>query len=283
MRKLAAFCGIGLAAFSVFAKADTVVSANGQAGWNFYSTDSSGNVNTGANFGAIVTGPGTPPLGTGSAELKTATGGGDGSEQLRNANYNGVALSSLTSLSYSTFDVANNGQQFPYLKLYLNVEGNSNGPADDAIYFEPPYQTPAAGDPAAPDQGATAMNTWQTWNALTGAWWDDNGNFNPGTTEGSVQGVGTLSDFLGFNSGEFANAVIVNPDTGIGGVRLAVGFASPGDNFEGYVDNFTIGTAAGTTTYDFDPASTPLPTAALGSLVLLGGVSAYRRRQKLTA
>jgi hypothetical protein len=52
------------------------------------------------------------------------------------------------------------------------------------------------------------------------------------------------------------------------------------------VDNFTIGTAAGTTTYDFEPAPVPEPTTMVaGALLLLPfGASTLRMlRKKQTA
>jgi len=39
--------------------------------------------------------------------------------------------------------------------------------------------------------------------------------------------------------------------------------------FNGYVDNVTIGTTAGTTTYDFEPAPVPEPTTLIAGALLL--------------
>src|SRR6185369_9029886 len=84
----------------------TVVSPGNMNGWTFYSTDSSGVVNTGSATGDLVNGPATPPLGTGSAHFMTAAGAGNGSEQLRNTSWSGTLLSSITTLSYSTYATA---------------------------------------------------------------------------------------------------------------------------------------------------------------------------------
>ncbi len=134
--------------------------------WAFDNRDVNGIV--GANptgQGAMVSGPGAPPIGTGSAQLATGNGaaGGDGAEELRSTGYAGTLLSSLTALSYSTYVTANNGQQFPYFGLMISLTGGST--VDDIIFFEPPYQTPGTGNSGLPNQGATALNTWQTWNA----------------------------------------------------------------------------------------------------------------------
>ena len=176
-----------------------VVTGPDQYGWVPNITDSNGvpvtdSLNTMGNpTGAVnwVTGPATPPLGVGSLNLQTGNGtvsgdpgngtmGGDGSAQIDNVNYNGVPLASLTALSYSTYDTLNNGQQFPYLSLTIEtVPGDPT--SEHSLFFEPPYQTPSTGSNALPDQGATVMSEWQTWNALTGGWWDNNGIGNPGT------------------------------------------------------------------------------------------------------
>jgi hypothetical protein len=228
--------------------------------WSLRVTDSNGTI--GGNptgVAQFVTGPGTPPLGSGSVNLGTGDGttGGDGSAQFDNTGYAGTLLSSITALSYSTYVTQNNGQQFPYLNLVL-----SNG---DKLYFEPPYQTPSTGNPSLPDQGATALNTWQTWNALTGGWYSDGGPGTPGT------GVVSLADYEAAHPG----VTIENGSSASAGIRLNVGFASPTDQFNGYVDNFTIGIDGVTTTYDFEPGgAVPEPStltlAGLGALGLLG-------------
>jgi hypothetical protein len=244
------------------------VSPGNMNGWSFLTTDNNGDPAPGnGNIAQMVTGPGTPPLGTGSAQLATASGQGDTSAQITTSAFNNISLSSLTSLSYSTYDTVNNGQQFPYLKISLN-----NG---DALFFEPPYQTPSTGNLSLPNQGATVMNQWQSWNALVGGWWDNNGEFTAGT------GVNSITAYLGL--------ITTDPNVEITGISLRVGYASPGDNFNGYVDDVTIGTGSGTTTYDFEPeggaSAVPEPTTFIagGLLLLPFGVSALRMLRKKQA
>jgi hypothetical protein len=205
----------------------------------------------------FVTGPATPPLGVGSAELKTGDGstGGDCSAELRNGAYSGVKLSTITALSYWTYDVVNNGQQFPYLELNVSTTGGAT--PDDALFFEPPYQQPGNGGSDCASQGEPALSTWQKWDAAGGCWWSNGGTLNPGT------GSGTLADYLA----TYPNATIVNSSTG-GAVHLVVGFASSTDRFDGNVDAVTIGVSGSNTTYDFEPAkpSAPInPTAVPGN------------------
>lgn len=233
-------------AFIVPAHAATtvVVSPAHMDGWAFLVTSTDGK-------GDLVNGPSTPPLGTGSAYLFTGTHG-DESAQLRNSDYAGMMLSSLTLLSYWTYASQWNGQQIPYIILNIDFEGD--GAVDDMLFFEPAYQTTASGNQNLPDQGAVALDTWQYWNAAIGGWWSLNGiaDATPGT------GVKPLSEY----TAKQPTAKIVNAD-GLGGVRLLVGYASATDVFEANVDKFTIGfNGADETIYDFE-ATEPVTTVSI--------------------
>jgi len=100
-----------------------VVDSSGQSGWNTsqtcYDEGYDAIVPTfSSDQVTFVAGPSTPPLGVGSLQLATGDGttGATCSAALRNSNYNNVPLSSLTALSYSTYDQVNNGSQFPVLR-----------------------------------------------------------------------------------------------------------------------------------------------------------------------
>ena len=205
---------------------------------------------------SLVPGPATPPLGRGSAELRTGNGttGGECAAQIRNSLYAGKKLSELATLEYSTYlqEHAVNEQQDTFLTLFVNNEGRSHGAVDDELFFEPPYQSHASGNPSLPEQGPVELGKWQTWNAAAGGWWDNNEELGaPGT------GVQALSKYVEAHP----EAVIVNSSRG-GGVRVAVGEAEEDAKFVSYVDNFTIGFGAPPTTYNFEP--TP-PTAIIKS------------------
>ncbi len=205
---------------------------------------------------SLVKGPATPPLGRGSAELRTGNGttGGECAAQIRNDGYAGEKLSELTTLEYATYlqEHTANEQQDTFLTLFVNNEGRAHGAVDDELFFEPPYQTHASGNPSLPEQGGVELGKWQTWNAAAGGWWDNNEELG---TPGS--GVAPLSKYLE----EHPEAVIVNSSRG-GGVRVAVGEAEENAKFVSYVDDFTIGFGEGSTTYNFEP--TP-PTATISS------------------
>jgi hypothetical protein len=218
------------------------VTGDGQFGWQVSVTSPDGAVE-------FVPGPGLPPIGVGSARLFTGTNGDLGAE-LRLSTFDGTPLVNLTDLRYWTYDRINNGQQWPY--IILNIDLNGDNTVDDLLFFEPAFQTPASGNPTLPDQGPPVLNTWQDWNALAGGWWSLNsiGGATPGT------GVKPLSTYLA----AAPTARIIASPSGLGGIRLVHGFASPGDVFDGNVDAFSIQTTSTgiTTTYNFDPL-VPVP------------------------
>jgi Lamin Tail Domain len=220
----------------------------------------------------FVFGPGTPPLGRGSAELRVGSDG-DNAAELRQPNYNLVALpnpsptppaaNELTALAYSTYaQSGGSGGQTPY--LILNIDNNNDGvfniaSGDDQLFFEPVYQngTYPTVDPSVviPNQcganpACVTPGEWQTWDALGGGWWAlSAGTFGPPLTT------------LEFYRQTHPNARIINSGSGLGGVRVVAGFgAGAWDDFVGNVDNFQIGVGPDTTVYDFEPQAPPPPT-----------------------
>lgn len=208
--------------------ATTVVTPTNMDGW--------AENETGSSTVTFENGPGTPPLGTGSAEFRVDATGATAA-QLRNDQYDGLLLSNITALSYSTYVEFNNNEQAVY--IILNVDYDGNGTSDDLLFFEPVYQDASF---CSFDQGNVALNTWQDWDAAQGCWWSLNGT--AGATPGT--GVKTLSQILAVEP-DAAIAVSTNPT---GAVRLVAGFGGPADwgNFVGNADAFTINTD----TYDFE-------------------------------
>jgi len=180
-------------------------------------------------------------------------------------------MADLTVLKYSTYATAWNGAQLPYLTIWLDLDGN--GSRDDRLWFEPEYSNGGYGNGDPNPQAPVALNIWQTWDALNGMWYSDDPVTGPGAN------AVTLGTYLSL-AGK-ANATIIDAAPGtVGGIRLASGFASPGDNYNTYIDNVTIGTASGSINYDFETAAVPEPTATLfGGLVCgVTGVGVGLRR-----
>ena len=273
-------------AASRLAAATVNVTPSNMGIWTLNSFDDNGNIVTnGPYYGtaAMAPGPATPPIGTGSAHLATPVGAADGAAAIATEGYDGTLLSSITSLSYSAYDVTNNGQQFPYLAISIDEYGPTDTTDVDTLFFEPPYQQPSTGNPALANQGPTVQNVWQNWNAFVGGWWDNNNIGSPGTFEGPGEpGVQPLSAFLA----QYPLATIANGGyPGLGGIALQVGFESSGDTEDGYVDAFSIGVGGVTTTYNFDPNPVPEPSTIV--LIVLGGLVlcpfALRRRRASAA
>ena len=202
MRTLSLMSGLLLSSVG-FLNAE-VVAPGSMGNWSFSFLDNGFNVCGSCQNGSMVYGPATPPLGVGSANIGTTPGNGAGAATIGTTDLNGIALSALTALTYSTYDTLNNGSQFPFLRLHISYTGTANGggAGSDSLFFEPPYQTPATGNPSLPTQGNEVMNLWQNWNALAGGWWDNNNVAHAGQRfggpGGTYDGVAPLSTFLSF-------------------------------------------------------------------------------------
>jgi hypothetical protein len=235
---------VAVAAFALagVAAAATVVVSPGHLDGFTVNNDTCGAATTGSVD--FVTGPATPPAGSGSVKL-TVGSNGDSYPTLRQGDYNGTALTSLTAFAYSTYVTHfGTGGQAPYIDLKVDTTGD--GVADDTLTFEPIYQTGGYSGDVVPNQGTVTLNMWQPWDALYGGWWSD----NAGT---SGPPLVTLAHYAALHAG----AKIVNTSTG--GVRLAAGCGGAAwVDFVGYADALTIGVNGSSTTYNFE-ASQPAP------------------------
>jgi hypothetical protein len=216
----------------------TVVVTNANlSGWSFRLTSPDG----AAEF--VEPAPATPPLGQGAAYLYTGSDG-SASAEIRSGSYGGTLLSSITSLKYCTYVQQWNGGQAPYIILRVDTDGN--GTTDDLLFFEPEYSN-GGYNGSIPAQPAIQLNTWQCWDALAGGWYSVSG-FNgsgPGTN------VQSWSDLVAaYPAGSKVAA-------GTSGIRILVGFASPTDVYESYVDAATIGVGGNCITYDFEEFTEP--------------------------
>jgi hypothetical protein len=214
----------------------TLVNIFTTAGWGI--VDDNGQPSGSVTF---VTGPATPPAGTGSARMQLASATAGWFLGSNNAVAAGTRLDVFSQLSYDTYrasvDAGNN--------LAIALQFNMDYDLTDAtvtwqgrLVFEP-YQT---------SPGLVVQDVWQSWNAFTGNWWMS-GN-------AIVGGVGVGQACPQASPCTLATILSNYPDAGIhatlGAIVLKAG--SGWNGFDGHVDNLTVTVNAVTTTYDFETA-----------------------------
>ncbi len=241
-----------LMAVVVFALGCTVtVTPEAPASWFF--------ANEGANgTGYFTNGPGTPPLGRGSALL---TVDGTGREAIATVAFSGKTLASITKLRYSTY-VAFPTPPTESMTLQFDVDydatdGNDN--YQSRLVYIPGLSTPLA--PA----------TWQEWDTLTGpptgAWYSagsGGSSFRP--IVGGVTQVSPPCDAVNYCTwaevlANYPNARI-RPSSGLIMVRAGGPIAG---GFSGATDKVVVGLNGIDATYDFEPGNvvvTVNPTTA---------------------
>ena len=188
----------------------------------------------------FVTGPSTPPLGSGSVQLASPD---KSFARLRDTTHSGILLSSVTELSYSAY-VEQRDSTVDMIFLVVLIDADGDGKSEHNLVFDPRYQTGNFVGSKFPDQGITKKSIWQSWDALHGAWFfgccdDPDRGFPPFS----------LATYLL----QYPNARINNDVTkGGGAIRVSGGGPAFSKNFIGYADNFKIGINGVTTTYDFE-------------------------------
>ncbi len=223
---LLAFAALGSVATAT--PVTTVVKPSSMHGWLFY--DDQHDL-TATATGSMVAGPGTPPLGTGSAHL-SVSGTSDGQALLM--PFPETRLDTLTSLQYSTY------QPGPTLAIAFSFDIKLR-PADSSydgrLVFEP-YQN-----------GTVSVGSgWQTWSPLTGKWWASHQGASNGTN--GLCPIGAPCDW--------ATVLTDFPDATISG-NIVFKAGSNWSSFDGNVDALTIGVSGADATYDFEP-ETPCTT-----------------------
>ncbi len=222
-------------------------------GWSFY-YDQTGAVCATSPACRMVLGPGTPPLGSGSAELEgsPAVHG----KALILADYAGTRFDEITDLRYSTYrQTADTGNSLA-ISLEFNVDYNLSDPAKG-------YQGRLVFEPSAGTGGNVSQNTWQTWDARAGKWWG---------TKSVVTGSGASAANPCVQATPCTRAALLAafPNIGVhsrfGAVILKAGSGWLG--FRGNVDKLTIGVGGAATTFDFEltapPSVQPFPDSVPG-------------------
>lgn len=189
--------------------------------------------------GEFVVGPGAPPLGTGSFEMRMSSGAEK--VQLVNYDYIGTLLADIDEMTYWTYrdgSSTNPAGQVPAINLVIDFNGPDAG-GFATLVWEPNV-------PGGPGVGAVAVDTWQMWDAYdfgTAIWWSTRAfpgvpqAFNSFVTWDTIVTNNPLAEILGF--------IGLNAGSGWNGV------------FTGNVDAFTFGVQGTAITYDFEPLVGP--------------------------
>jgi len=152
----------------------------------------------------FTSGPGTPPLGSGSLGIQINVAN---SKLIMYAPMTTITtVSSLLPLTYSTYRSTSRASQF-YVNLYLDTDNNPNT-CETRLDYAPTSAT---------------INTWETWNAGTATWRKKSGTcFGSGTfTNVTLSSFSTATVLaVAFNMGDTASSYV---------------------NFNGAIDAITIG------------------------------------------
>jgi hypothetical protein len=193
--------------------------------------------------GTFENGPATPPLGTGSFELRTITN--PEKVQLFTDAYDGVELADIDGIGYSTYrDPASTGFVAGVSALNLRVDLTGDGNPDVYMVYEP-YQ----------DLGNAAVQTgvWQSWDAYRGGaakWWINSGAGGCGQNTPCTWST-IVAAFPGASVEEGINC-------GPGGVKvpcpgsLGVNQGSFNSGIISNADALYVSVAGNKTTYDFE-------------------------------
>ena len=213
-----------------------VVTPANQQGWVFFD-DLPG---TGTGTGSFEHGPGTPPLGVGSAFLQVDA---DGRHAFATAGYGGTRMDDVTTLSYSSYQ-NNNANTVVAISFQFDIDYDLNDAANafaGRLVFEP-YLSP--------EQGAVQQNVWQNWDALAGKWYGTR-------TTVTVNNVSVPQPCQPATPCTWQQVLASFPNAGVRNTPTSAvlfkagGPWSPG--FDGNVDNFQIAVSTANTTYDFEP------------------------------
>jgi hypothetical protein len=226
-------------------------------GWAFSNLDNFPNVDA---TGQFVTGPATPPLGTGSANL--TVGDAASSEKFVDTSL-APGAPNFTALSYSTY-------------VTTSTPGSGAAPVLAFDLFEgATYEGRLVFDPGL--LGTVVDDTWQSWSAETEDAWYFSHSASLG---GDCSITGPTYCSLATAEADLAGFDIDSVDVLF---KAGSGQAS----FDGDVDDLNIAYGDVNDTFNFDPNPAPAPEPA--SLVLFGaalvgfGVARRRRNRGVAA
>ena len=200
------------------------------SGWLFYNDETDAGDPT---LGSFVAGPGVPTNGIGSVKIGVA---GTQRRSLATYQFAGTPLASITTLKFRTFNpsAGNGGSSSRSAYLNFNVDFNGTDTWQRRLVFVPSQN------------GTVVPNAWKEWDAINGgaAKWNYSGRIWPATSKPGT----TLMSWAQILAAYPLIRIRVT-DAHMG---LRVGEPYP-DGYTEYIDSFTFGTAAATTTFDFEP------------------------------
>lgn len=219
-----------------------LAATNNSGKWFFYNDENDTIDNT---LGSFVTGPSTPLLGLGSAEMSVT---GTQRRNLATYKFKDIKLADIATLKFSTYSQSQgNGspsaERAPYLNF--NVDFNNSDSWQKRLVYVPGVN------------GTVTNDTWQTWDAVNGgnAMWRYSGSMWPAGMNSTGNIPGTTARSWNDILADYPNAETLSTDSWFG-FRVGEPYA---DGFTGNVDNFVIGIRQGantnTETYDFEPTA----------------------------
>jgi hypothetical protein len=213
----------------------TNAQSNGR--WFFYNDQdggSDGPERVDSSLGSFVVGPANS-LGVGSTQISVL---GDKRRNLGTYRFQGTKLSDITELRYSTYNpsAGNGGSANRSGFLVMNISFNGSDTWQKRLTYVPNQN------------GTVIQNQWQEWNAGAGTalWgWSGYGGNGSQWPDGNTSVLRTWNDL----KAAFPNIQIRTTDAFVG-VRVGEPYA---DGYTENIDAFKFGTAAGSTTFDFEP------------------------------
>lgn len=220
-----------------------VVNQAGSNGWLFYD-DNTDKIDP--TLGSFVSGPGTTPLGSGSARINVT---GTDRKNLATYQFAGTPLAAITTMKFSTYNpsAGNGGSANRSGYLGFNVDFNGSDTFQRRLTYVPSIN------------GAVIQNTWQEWDTINGGnakWLYSGATWPIGVGGGGEPGTSfkTWNQILSQYPG-----VRMRVTDSFLGIRVGEPYA---DGYTENIDAFKFGTSAGTTQFDFDPLTTVTVTPA---------------------
>jgi hypothetical protein len=224
-------CVVASLLFASFTYSQTIiVSKCNMNGWHALK-------NNGNNDAFLDLDPNSAPGAPGSGRLKVGKNGDTYASFTTGNNYKQTLLSSITELKYSTFVQQNGGKNLaPFISLDVDTDGDAA--AEDTWIFEPASQTIPV-----------VLNTWQTWNALSGKWYSVKGLLR--------SGPGAKATTLAALVQAKPTARLLNAHT----IQFIAGTKkNTWEDFDGNIDNVIIGVSGQSTTFDLVCNNSGTPT-----------------------